>query len=139
MLWALLNFNQLVYFAPFMSLHFPSLFFLVLRPLSFSVGDLYLLTMLYDFLFSDMLHSLPSRPFSPNFQLHGNQYFTLGFSSMDILSNCGPLFLLFLLLFVMLLFYFLISCNHFNRCFCLSKVREYCSGLKWGSFIRTLL
>ena len=44
----MINFNQLVFFAPFMSLRLPPLAFLIFQTLSFAVGDLYFLVYLYN-------------------------------------------------------------------------------------------
>ena len=42
------NFDQLIFFAPFMSLRLPPLIFLIFQTLSFAVGDLYFLVYLYN-------------------------------------------------------------------------------------------
>ena len=67
----MINFNQLVFFAPFMSLRLPSLTFLVLQTLSYAVGDLYILVYIYNSSFGRIFSQLSGPSFSSNFEAMG--------------------------------------------------------------------
>ena len=80
----MINFNQLVFFAPFMSLWLPSLTplsysplllpsltFLVLQTLSYAVGDLYILVYIYNSSLGRIFSELSGHSFSSNFEAMG--------------------------------------------------------------------
>ena len=110
-----------------------------MRPLRFSVGDLYLLVLLFDYLFAGHLSSLPSQPFSRNFALHGIYVSHLDFPSMSLLSNSGPFFLVLSLELLFLFSFCLLSLKCFVRHPCWRRVRSFCTGARWDSFIRLFL
>ena len=69
--WSMVNLDQLIFFAPLMSLRLPPNLFVGLRVLRFSVGDLFFLEWAFTGLFGPWLDALPESPFSPNFAAHG--------------------------------------------------------------------
>lgn len=64
---------------------------------------------------------------------------SLDFSSMALISNCGPFFLILSIQIVLLLCYFLLSFYCALRNPFLRKLRWFCSGVRWNSLIRILI
>lgn len=108
----MINFDQLVFFAAFMSLRLPSFTFLIIHTVSFAVGDLYFLVYLYNLLFGKYLSNLPQTPFSPNFKSMGKVFLILGLETYFLVSAAGP----FLLIIIPQLFFLPFSC----------ALRKYC-------------
>ena len=60
----MINFDQLVFFAPFMSLKLPALIFFIFQTLSFAVGDLYFVVYIYNLTIGRFFQNLNDQPYS---------------------------------------------------------------------------
>lgn len=67
MFWAIINLNQLIFFSPLMNLKLPRIIFVVFRILSFTVGDIYVLKLLFSVTLGQFLDKPDFNPFSSNF------------------------------------------------------------------------
>ena len=67
----MINFNQLVFFAPLLRLRLPRLAYSLFRSLSFAVGDIYALQLIFQLSLASLLPASNSGPFSPAFALYG--------------------------------------------------------------------
>ena len=67
----MINFNQLVFFAPLLRLRLPRLSYSLFRSLSFAVGDIYVLKLLFQLFLAYLLPASNSGPFYLAFALYG--------------------------------------------------------------------
>ena len=74
--WAILNLDQLIFFAPLMNLSLPRIIFVLFRVLSFAVGDIFLVQIFYHYTIGSFLTKPSLNPFSSNFLRSGNYLLT---------------------------------------------------------------